>query len=132
MVQNAGADDLVEDLSETSDVFDRKPVEIEVPDAVFPLKLAGVAEAGFADVDRGDTRVRLAHRMNNGLRRAAAGDQDLAIRRRLSRRPKEKRHRPSAIRIAIELAMPVEVAERRRIRMALVKGPHFVARTGRP
>ena len=53
MVQHAGADDLVEDLSETPDVFDRKPAEIEVPEAVFSLKIAGVAEAGFADVDRG-------------------------------------------------------------------------------
>ena len=77
MVQHAGADDLVEDLSETANVFDRKPVEIEVPEAVF-AKLARVAQTGFADVDR-DTRVRLAHRVNGGLGRAAAGDQDLAI-----------------------------------------------------
>ena len=51
MVQHAGADDLVEDLSETPYVFDRKPAEIEVPEVVFSLKIAGVAEAGLADVD---------------------------------------------------------------------------------
>jgi hypothetical protein len=50
MVQHAGADDLVEDLSETADVFDRKPVEIEVPEAVFSLKFARLRLASLMSI----------------------------------------------------------------------------------
>src|SRR5271166_3572008 len=128
MVQHAGADNLIENLSEAPDLFDCEPVEIEVSESIFSLKIARVAETVFADVDRGHLPVRLAHGMNDGLGGAAAGDQDLARRWPL-RRPKEKRHRPPTIRIAIELAMPVEVAERRRIWMALVKGAHIGGRS---
>ena len=126
MVQHAGADDLIEDLYRARRrLRSRSRRRSQISEFVFSLKLAAVAETRFADVDPRHLRVRLAHRMDGGLGRAAAGDQDLAIRRRLARRPKEKRQRPAAIGIAIELAMPVKVAERRRIGMALVKGPHF-------
>ena len=43
MVQYAGADDLIEDLSETPDVLDREPAKIEVPEFIFSLKIAAVA-----------------------------------------------------------------------------------------
>jgi hypothetical protein len=126
MVQHAGADDLIEGLAETPNVFDREPMECEVSQTVLSLKIAGVAETGFADVDPGHLRLRFAHRIGGGLRRAAAGDEDLSVGPRLCGRPKEERQRAPAVRVAIELAMPVKVAERRRIGVAFVKGADFV------
>ena len=43
---------------------------------VLALKIARVAKARLADVDRGDSSIRLAKRVPRGLRRAAASDQD--------------------------------------------------------
>jgi hypothetical protein len=130
MVQHAGADNLIEGLAETPNVFDREPMEIEVSQTVFSLKIASVAQTGFANVDPGYMRVRFAHRIGGGLRRAAAGDEDSSIRARRLPRPEEKRLRPPTIRVPVKFAMPVKVAERRRIWMALVKGPHLVGWIG--
>ena len=40
MVQHAGADDLIERLTQLADVFDRKPAEVEILQFVFSLKVA--------------------------------------------------------------------------------------------
>jgi hypothetical protein len=63
-------------------LLNSEPVEREVLQPVFLLKRARVAQAGLADVDRRDKRVRLAQRVNGGLRGSAAGDKDRAIRAR--------------------------------------------------
>jgi len=69
-------------------------------------------------------RIGLAQRMDRRLRSAAPGDEDLAIGPRLLDRPQQQRPCPAAIRIAIELAVPIEIAERCRIGVVLVKRPH--------
>ena len=50
MVEHAGTNDLVECLRELSDLLDRKPMEIEVSQTIFLLKIARMAQAGFGDV----------------------------------------------------------------------------------
>ena len=114
----------------SSTCFDREAMKLEVSQAVFSLKIARVTQARFADVDCRHLRIRLAQRMDRGLRGAAAGDQDLSICPRLLRRPQQQRQCPTPIRVAIELAVPIEVGDRRRIRVALVKGAHLVGRIG--
>ena len=64
MVGHAGADDLVEHLAELADPLDREPMEIEVSQAVFPLEIARMAQAGLADVDRRHMSVGLAQRVD--------------------------------------------------------------------
>src|SRR5215472_14517751 len=118
MVEHACADDLVERSAELPDLFDRKPMEIEVAQAVFSLKVARVAKTGFADVDSRHLRVGLAHRMGRGLRSPAAGDKNLPLCPRLLSRPKQKGQRAPPLRIAVELAMLIEALERGRIGMA--------------
>src|ERR1700730_15150428 len=124
-MQHAGADDLVEGLAELPDPLDRQPMEIEISQAIFLLKIAHVAQAGFADVDCRHTSVGFAQRMNGSLRCSAAGHQDLSVCPWLLRWPQQKGQCPTPIGVAIEVAVPVEVAERRRIGMALVKSPHL-------
>ena len=97
---------------------------------IFLLKIARMAQAGFADVDCRHLSVRLAQRMDGSLRRSAAGDQDLSICPRLLRWPQQKGQCPTPIRVPIELAMPIEVVDRRRIRVALVKSAHLVGWIG--
>ena len=77
MVEHARADDLVECLAELPDLLDRQPMEIEVLQSIFLLKIARVVQAGFADVDCRDPGIRLAQRMDSSLGCSAAGDQDL-------------------------------------------------------
>ena len=67
MVEHAGADDLIEASPKLPDLFDRESMEIEVSQAVLSLKIPRVAQAGFADVDRRDTSIRLAQRMDRRL-----------------------------------------------------------------
>ena len=79
MVKHAGAHDLVERLAQLADALDREPAEAQVPQIVFSLKFARVAQARFADVDCGHLRVGLAQRVAGGLRRSAARDQNFRL-----------------------------------------------------
>jgi hypothetical protein len=102
-------------------------MESEVSQSIFLLKIARVAKAGFADVDCRDPSIRFTQRMNGSLGCPAAGDQDLSICPLPLRWPQEKGQCPTPIRVAIEVAVPIEVFDRRRIRVALVKSAHLVA-----
>src|SRR6516165_2333343 len=126
MVQHTGAGDLIKSLAELADLLDRQPMEIEVSQAVFLLKLAGMTEAGFADVDGRDVSVGLAQRIDGSLGGSAAGDQYLSIWPVLLRGPHQQGQCPTPIGVVIELAVPIEVAKRRRIRVALVESAHRV------
>ena len=57
VMKHPRANNLVECLAKLPDPLDRKPVELQVSDVVLLLKISGVAQARFADVDRGDARV---------------------------------------------------------------------------
>ena len=121
MMKHARANDLVERLAKLPDPLDRKPVELQISYVVLLLKITGVAQACFADVDRGDTRVRLHERMTRGLRRAAASDKDGSIGTRLFQRPQQQRLRAPPLRIAIAIEALLEGGDRRRIRMQFVE-----------
>jgi hypothetical protein len=73
-------------------------------------------------------RIGLAHRMSGGLRRPAAGDENLPLWPLALGRPHEKGQRPPTVRIAVKLPMLIEALERRRIGMALVETAHLIDR----
>jgi hypothetical protein len=79
VVEHAGTDYLVECLAELIDLLDRQPMQIEVLQAILLLKIAGVAQARLADVDRRYPGIGLAQSMDCSLGCSAAGDQDLPI-----------------------------------------------------
>jgi hypothetical protein len=126
VMEHSRTDDLIEHLAELPDLFDRQPMEIEVLQAVFSLKTARITQAGFADVDRRYASIRLAQSMDGSLGRPAASDQDLSISPGLLRWPQQKGQCPTPIGVAIEVAVPIKIADRRRIRMAFVEGAHLV------
>src|SRR3984885_5502603 len=121
MMKHACANDLVERLAQLAYPLDRKPVELQISDVVLALKISSVAQACFADVDRGDTRVRLHERMTRGLRCAAASDKDGSIGTRLFQRPQQQKLRAPPLWIAITIKPLSEGGDRRRIRMRLVE-----------
>jgi hypothetical protein len=124
MMEHASTNDLVKRPAEFPNLLDGEAVEVEISQAIFLLKIARVAQAGFAEIDCGHISVWLAERMNGSLRRSTAGDQDLSIRPRLKGRPQEKRRNPAALRVTIEFAVPIEIINRRRIRVAIVESAH--------
>jgi hypothetical protein len=126
VVKDPRTNNLIEGPAELMNLLDREPMEIEVMQVIFPLQIARVAQAGFTDVDCRHLRVRFAQCMDRGLRRAAAGDQNLTAYRPLLCRPQQKSEGPTPIRVPIEFAVPLEIDERLGVGMALVKGAHLV------
>jgi hypothetical protein len=51
-------------------------MQFEILEIVLALKIARVAKACVADVDRRDSSIRLAKRVPRGLRSAASSDKD--------------------------------------------------------
>ena len=86
-----------------------------------------MAEAHLADVDRRYPCIGLAQRMDRRparyrSRRPGSPGRSAAF----SARPQQQRSRPAPVRVAVKFAVPVEIAERRRIGVTLVKTAHRV------
>ena len=76
MMQNPGADDLIEARLQLVDALDGKLVDLEIVQVVFALELLGAAHARRAEVDAGNPRRGPAHGVLGRLRRPAAGNED--------------------------------------------------------
>ena len=68
--------------------------------------------------------------MDGSLGRSTARNQDLSIWPLFFRWPQQKGHRPTPIRVPIERTVLIQVADRRWIRVALVKRAHRVGWIG--
>src|SRR5262249_51352926 len=126
VVQHAGADDLVEHPAQLPHLFDRQAMKVEISQAVFALQLPRMAEAQLTDVAGGDMRGRFPQRMDCSLRRPTTCDQNLAIAAWLLYRPQQQRPCPAALRVAIELNVPIEITQRGWVGMLLVERPYRV------
>ncbi len=76
MMEDAGADNLVETHPQFADVLDRQVIHLEIVELVFALERLRGAHARGAEVDADHTRRRPSQRVLGGLRGAAAGNQD--------------------------------------------------------
>ena len=76
VVQHSRANHQVERAANLIDALNRELMQFEILEIVLALKLACVAKACVADVDRRDSGVGFPERVPCGLRRATAGDQD--------------------------------------------------------
>ena len=74
VMQHAGANHQIEGSTEFGDALDRELVQFEILQIVLALKIAGVAKARVAYVDRRDSSIGLAERVPRGLRCATASD----------------------------------------------------------
>ena len=89
------------------------------------------SQARLADVDPRHPRVGLAQRIGGGLGGTAARDQDIAIWPLRTGRPKQMEQRPAPLGISIELAVPRQIGDRRRIGMGVVEFAHGLVRRHR-
>ena len=126
VMQHAGADDVFEGSPEFGGVARRQLAHLEVLEVVLALEFLREARCSFALTSMPTTlRVRPAHRVVRGLRRAAAGDQDAAVVAIRFVRPEEMRFGAPA-RVVPKPAVGVQVVYRRWVRMHLVERTHFV------
>ena len=76
-MQHARANHQVERAAKLPDALDRELMQFEIFQIVLALKIARVAKARVAHVDRRDSGVGLPERVPRGLRSATAGDRVL-------------------------------------------------------
>ena len=74
VVQHSRTNHEVEGAANLMDALDREAMQFEILEIVLALKIARVAKARVADVDRGHSSIGLAKRVPRGLRRATASD----------------------------------------------------------
>ena len=92
-MQHPGANDEVEGTPDLSNTLDRQSMKFEVVQLILLPKIACMAQAGLADIDRRDPGVGLAKRILRSLRGAAAGDENLEVRSRTRARPRQMKMR---------------------------------------
>ena len=76
MMENPGADNLIEAHFQVVYPLDGKLADLEIVQVVFPLELFGRAHAGYAEVDAGNLSRRPTQGMLCRLRCPATGNQD--------------------------------------------------------
>ena len=131
MMEHARADDLIEFASNFPHALDRELVELEILDIVFLLQSTGEVQARLADVDTRHPRLGLAQRIGGGLGGTATRDKDIAIGPLRTGRPKQVEQGPAPLRVSVELAVPLQVGDRRRIGMCVVEFTHSLVRRHR-
>jgi hypothetical protein len=124
------ANDLVERLAKLANPFDRKPVKTQISDVVLLFKITGVAQARFAEVDRGHARFGLHERMTRRLRRSAPSHKNRSVWTRLLERPQQQILRSAPVRIAIAIEALLEAVDGRRIWVRLVERANRVEAIG--
>ena len=83
-------------------------MQFEILQIVLALKIARVAKARIAHVDRGHSSIGLAERVPPGLRRTAASDQDFLVSARLPGGPDQMELGSASVRVLVEVAVSVE------------------------
>ena len=101
-------------------------MQFEILQIVLALKIAGVAKARVAYVDRRDSRIGLAERVPRGLRRATASDQDFLVFPRLLGGPNQMKLGSAPVWVLVEVAVFVQARERGRIRHPFVEVADFL------
>ena len=103
-------------------------MSLEIGQVVFRNELAGVLQAGRADVDAYDVRLRPAERVLRSLPRTATGDENVQIAAERLLRPEEMVLGAGAIRVAPLVSRAIEILDRRWIGMSRVELTHGIAR----
>src|SRR5271165_2944091 len=124
VVQDAGADDVVEALAEFGGALQSELAHLEVGERVLALQPLRERDAFGADVDPDDLGAGPAQRIMRGLGGPAAGDQYAPVVAVGLRRPEEMGVGASAP-VVPSLTVGVQVVDGRRVGMMLVKGAHL-------
>ena len=119
MMENPGADDLIEARFQVACPLDGKLADLEIVQAVFPLELLGTAHARCAEVDAGNPSRRPAQGMLGRLRCPAAGNEDGLILPIGPCGPEEMIVRAAFLPVLPELSIFLEAVDRGWIRDAV-------------
>ena len=126
MMENPGADDLIEAHFQVAYPLDGKLADLEIVQVVFPLELLGTAHTGCAEVDAGNLSRGPTQGMLGRLRCPAAGDEDGLVFPIGSCRPEEVIVRPAFLPVLPEPSIFLEAVDGRWIGMTFVKRAHIL------
>ena len=108
VVQHSRANHQIERATNLPDALDRELMQFEILQIILALKIARVAKACVAHVDRRDSSIRLAKRVPRGLRSAAASDKDFLVSPRLLGGPDQMELGSATVRVLVEVAVCVQ------------------------
>ena len=126
VVEHPRAHDVVESLAEAGDLFDREPMQFDVGEVVTIDEATGLVDAALAHVDPHHVGAGVPDGVLGGLRRAAPCDEDRSIVETRAFRPQPEGLHPSTL-VGPRTAIPLEVVDRRWIRVSFVEGCDLVA-----
>ena len=121
MVNDTGADHMVETLAECRDLLDRQPVQLDVGERVSLDEPSCGLDAGLADIDADDTRARVAEPVAGRLERATTGDEDRVVVPKRCGRPESGMLDPTARSVGPRFDLAVEVVDGRWVRVRVVE-----------
>ena len=127
VVQHSRTNHQIERATNLSDALDREPMQFEILQIVLALKIARVAKARVADVDRRDSSMGLAQRVPRGLRSAASSNKDIQVSPRSPGGPDQMELGSATVPVLVEVAVRVQIRERGGIGHPFVEVADFLA-----
>src|SRR5580658_325509 len=121
MMENAGADDLIERRPKFRHTIDGKLMDLKIGQAIFALERLRPLHTRCADVDTGDLGCRPAKRMLRRLGCSTARDEDGVVFFVRFGRPKEVIVSPALSRVLPCAAILIQTFDRWRIRVAVIE-----------
>jgi hypothetical protein len=121
MVENSGANDLIEGHAQLAHAFDSKLAYLKIPDVVLPFKTFGVTNTGCAAIDAGYVGRGPAYCMFGCLRSPATGYQDGLVLSINAIRPEQKKISSASLIVVPMAPIFVKTIDGRRIRVVIVE-----------
>src|SRR4029453_11166380 len=129
MMENPGADDLIEAHLQVAHPLDGKLADLEIRQVVFPLELLGTAHTGCAEVDAGNLSRRPTQGVLGRLRCPATGNEDGLVFPIGRCGPEEVIVGAAFLEVLPEESIFLEAVDRRWIGMTLVERAHILLNT---
>lgn len=130
MMENSGADDLIETRFQITYSLDGKLTNLEIAQVVFALELLGTAHTGCAEVDAGNLSRRPTQGMLGRLRGPAAGNEDGLVFPIGQCRPEKVIVRPAFLPVLPQALIFLQAVDWGWIGMTFVKRAHFLRNAG--
>ena len=121
MMENPGADNLIEARFQLVYPIDRELADLEIVQVVFLFELLGAAHTGCAEVNTGNLSRRPTQSMLGRLGCSAAGNEDGLVFSIRSHRPEEVIVRPAALSVLPKASILFKAVDRPRIRIPFVE-----------
>ncbi len=121
MMQNPGADDLIEALLQLACLLDSQLLYLKVLEIVFAFQIFCSAETYPAEVNTCDLRLRPSHRILRRLRRSTTGDENRKVFLIRPIGPKQMKVRYALLTVVPDASIVVEIIDWPRVGIPLVE-----------